>query len=244
LKQTIVGECGKGIVASCVDWEREPVTITANEALAAEFGTANARPSEEAETFLRELLAEGPVPAKQVKADADSVGLSWATVRRAKDRLGIKPHKDGMDGGWLWSLPKVLNRGEDAHVNNVSPFGGNEHLRAEMPQSDSWSDIDIPPEFDRRRRAEGDPFTSLKDPAQGGQMTDLIRKRELDRERQRRRRERMSEGKRLVTIEVDDVGLAIALAAEGYLDPQRDDDPEEIRAALERALAQLSDRHA
>jgi len=133
LQQTIIGEAG--IVASCVDWEAEPVTITANEALAAEMGGASAKPSEEAESFLRELLADGPVAAKQVKADADSVGLAWATVRRAKDRLGIKPHKAGMDAGWLWSLPKMLNQGEDAHLNNVSPFGGSEHLRAKMPQS-------------------------------------------------------------------------------------------------------------
>jgi putative DNA primase/helicase len=101
LQQTIVGEPGKGIVASRVHWERDPVTITANEALAAESGNAGYRPSEEAESFLRELLADGPVPAKQVKADADDTGLSWTTVRRAKERLGIKPHKAGMDAGWL-----------------------------------------------------------------------------------------------------------------------------------------------
>src|SRR5262245_21562558 len=105
LRQTIVGEPGKGIVASCVDWEREPVTITASEALAAEIGGNAAKPCEDAETFLRELLADGPVPAKQVRADADAVGLAWATIRRAKERIGIKPHKAGMDTGWVWSLP-------------------------------------------------------------------------------------------------------------------------------------------
>lgn len=129
LQQTIVGEPGKGIVASRVDWERDPVTITANEALAAESGSAGHRPSEEAESFLRELLADGPVPAKQVKADAEAAGLTWATVRRAKERLGIKPHKAGMDAGWVWSPPQVLNQREDAHVYNVSTFGPDEHLR-------------------------------------------------------------------------------------------------------------------
>ena len=66
LKQTIVD---KGIVASRVDWEHEHVTITANEALAADSGNAAARPCEEAEGFLRELLADGPAPAKQVQAE-------------------------------------------------------------------------------------------------------------------------------------------------------------------------------
>ncbi len=134
LKQTIVD---KGIVASRVDWEHEHVTITANEALAADSGNAAARPCEEAEGFVRELLADGPAPAKQVQADAAAVGLSWATVRRAKDRFGIKPYKGGMDAGWLWSLPKMLNQGEDAHHNNVSTFGGSEHLRAEMSQPEA-----------------------------------------------------------------------------------------------------------
>ena len=94
IRQTIVD---RGIVASRVDWEGEHVTITANEALAADSGSAAARPCEEAEGFIRELLADGPVPAKQVQVDAAAVGLSWATVRRAKDRIGIKPHKGGMD---------------------------------------------------------------------------------------------------------------------------------------------------
>jgi hypothetical protein len=143
LRQTIVGEPSKGIVTSRVDWESEPVTITANEALAAELGGSNAKPSEEAECFLRDLLADGPVPAKQVRTEADAAGLSWATVRRGKDRLGIKPHKAGMDSGWLWSLPKMLNRDEDAHLQNVSTFGGSEHLRVIV--GGESCDVDLPP---------------------------------------------------------------------------------------------------
>jgi hypothetical protein len=108
LRQTIV-EQDKGIVASCVAFEPEPVTITASEAMAAE-SSGNAKPCDEAESFLNELLADGPVPAKQVKADADDVGLSWMTVRRAKDRLGVQASRIGgiaSKGGWQWSLPKV-----------------------------------------------------------------------------------------------------------------------------------------
>jgi putative DNA primase/helicase len=111
LKRTIVGEPGKGIVASCVDWEPEPVTITANEALAAEIGNTGNRPSEEAESFLRELLSDGPVLAKQVKADADSAGLSWGTVRRAKSRLCLKVKREGFGPGSSlhWALPDPID---------------------------------------------------------------------------------------------------------------------------------------
>ena len=138
LLQTIVCD---NIVASYVAWDSAPVRMSADEALGAteDRGSRDAR--EEAEAFLRERLANGPVPQKNVKADAEGAGLAWATVRRAKDRLGIKPEKAGMDGGWLWKLsdhigedehhaaPKVLKSAEDAQPREVSTFGENEHLR-------------------------------------------------------------------------------------------------------------------
>lgn len=151
LKQTIVGDLGKGIVASRVEWEQEPVTVTADEALAAEAaGAADTSSGVEAENFLQELLAEGPVPAKQVRADVDAAALSWSTVKRAKARLGIKAEKDGMDGGWSWSLPRRgSNLSEEDHVLNVSPFVPDEPLR-----QDAISDElpDLPAFLDRRVR--------------------------------------------------------------------------------------------
>ena len=151
LKQTMVGDLGKGIVASRVEWEQEPVTVTADEALAAEAaGAADTSSGVEAENFLQELLAEGPVPAKQVRADVEAAALSWSTVKRAKARLGIKAEKDGMDGGWSWSLPRRgSNLSEEDHVLNVSPFVPDEPLR-----QDAISDElpDLPAFLDRRVR--------------------------------------------------------------------------------------------
>ena len=151
LKQTIVGDPGKGIVASRIEWEQEPVRITADEALAAEAaGAADTSSGVEAENFLKELLAEGPVQAKQVRADVEAAALSWSTVKRAKARLGIKAEKDGMDGGWSWSLPRRgSNLSEEDHVLNVSPFVPDEPLR-----QDAISDElpDLPAFLDRRVR--------------------------------------------------------------------------------------------
>lgn len=58
----------------------------------------------DAEQFLRDLLADGPLPTRQIKADADGAGYSWATVRRAQKSLGISASKGGMKEGWTWRL--------------------------------------------------------------------------------------------------------------------------------------------
>ena len=130
LEQRIVGEPSKGILGSSLAWESEPVSMTADEALrATDDAGKGPSPRQEAEQFLRERLAKGPVPQTNIKIDAEGAGLAWATVRRAKDRLGIRPQKDGMDGGWLWDLPKALTSAEDAHHKKVSAFGESEHLR-------------------------------------------------------------------------------------------------------------------
>lgn len=77
--------------------------------------------------FLHGLLADGPVPAKQIRADADGAGHHWATVRRAQKMLKVEAVKEGGRFGdkkqqWTWRLPpqKVLT--EDAHLKNVSAF--------------------------------------------------------------------------------------------------------------------------
>lgn len=86
---------------------------------------------EDAKRYLQDVLASGPVAVKTIKADSDGAGYSWATIRRAKDALNVEAIRDGFgkNGGWKWSLPsKVLIKPIDAHTNNVSIYGKNEHL--------------------------------------------------------------------------------------------------------------------
>lgn len=61
----------------------------------------------DAEQFLRDLLADGPISTKQVKADAAGAGYAWRTIERAKRDLGIEAAKAGMKEGWQWFLPKT-----------------------------------------------------------------------------------------------------------------------------------------
>ena len=145
LEQHIVGQEGKGVPASAVVWDSQHVVITADVALrAADESTAGKRPRGEAIEFLRQELAKGPVPMREIRERAEGAGLSWATVRRAKDSLGIVPERisEGSDGAgrWVWALPPESARCspslQDAHVPDVSALQKVEHLAAEAGEDD------------------------------------------------------------------------------------------------------------
>lgn len=87
---------------------------------------------DEAADLLRTELAGGPRPTKQIQARARDAGISWSSVRRAKDALGVVVARVGFGEGsaWTWSLP-----GEDAQhpwapseAEGVSAFG-KAHMR-------------------------------------------------------------------------------------------------------------------
>jgi hypothetical protein len=63
------------------------------------------------------------------------------------------------------------------------------------------------------------------------------RKRRLAPDRQRRRRDRLKAGNVLTVIECNDVDLAVALATDGYIDPQKDNDPQRSLAACGCSLS-------
>lgn len=134
-----------GIHSSAVTWGAK-VAGTARELLAmadAPSGSEETGALAEAKRFLSELLADGPLPSKAIKADADGAGHAWATIRKAQKALGVEAIKDGMKGGWLWQMPgqeaarailesvKALKNAEDAQQNERSAFEEVEHLRDE-----------------------------------------------------------------------------------------------------------------
>ena len=67
---------------------------------------------DEAAAFLRELLADGPLPARKVFEEAKKAGIGEITLRRAKAREGVVAHKVGFQGAaqWLWSIPSTIRR--------------------------------------------------------------------------------------------------------------------------------------
>jgi hypothetical protein len=85
-----------------------------------------ARPIEEATTFLRDALADGPRPSKDVAREAHDAGIAGRTLRRAREQLGVKPRPIGERGKrgvneWSWALPPADKGGHgdlDGHMTH------------------------------------------------------------------------------------------------------------------------------
>jgi hypothetical protein len=54
--------------------------------------------------FLKSTLAGGEAPEREVQRLAFIAGIKTRTLRRARERLGVKARRRG--GGWWWSLPE------------------------------------------------------------------------------------------------------------------------------------------
>jgi putative DNA primase/helicase len=154
-----------------VTWEREPVKLSADDALAGDRDDGGGRTErDDAADWLADLLAHGPRASRDVEREARDAGFSIATVRRAKAAMGVVSRKPAFDGPWEWTLPgqdaqspKTLT--EDAHapasdhlgeeqaeiagfppkvltLGGVSAFGGGEHLGDTATDAgDGWGDL-------------------------------------------------------------------------------------------------------
>lgn len=104
-----------GIATSCVAWNADPVSLTASEALSADGrqGDADDAPQRaEAEQWLLDALAVGPVVVEELKRRARADGVAWRTVERAKKALGVpaRKHGFGAEGRWALELPTDIDR--------------------------------------------------------------------------------------------------------------------------------------
>lgn len=60
-----------------------------------------------ASAFLQDLLSDKPMLASDIFEEGIGAGYNKAAIQRAANRLQVKRNKQGMGGGWLWSLPHV-----------------------------------------------------------------------------------------------------------------------------------------
>jgi putative DNA primase/helicase len=94
-----------GITGSHIVWEAETVNMTADQAVAERREKATSPKLEDARGFLQQVIGTRGIEVTALEEEAKSAGISWATIRRAKDALGIKSQKSGADGPWMWKLP-------------------------------------------------------------------------------------------------------------------------------------------
>jgi RecA-family ATPase len=93
-------------------WEPGAIALAANDVLGnTEVQDQNER--REAKAWLQELLADGPIAVKKIQEEAKAAGISWMTVRRAKDALTVTTSKSGYQGAWQWQLEEAHSK--DAH---------------------------------------------------------------------------------------------------------------------------------
>jgi hypothetical protein len=102
----IVGDPGQ------LEWEPDPVVgVRADDVVGLRESKGPKRGPEPtsrdaAAEWLAELLRNGPMPVADIRTQAKAADVSWRTIRRASEDLGIVPRKRSFGGGWEWDLPE------------------------------------------------------------------------------------------------------------------------------------------
>ena len=125
-------------VQPALSWEKDPVNMTADDALVGDGGTGDGRTErDDAAAWLRELLAHGPRPVRDIERDAKEAGYSWATVKRAKAAIGVASRKPAFGGPWEWSLPTPTQGAQppEMHIQDAHP-PRSEHLGEKQAEFD------------------------------------------------------------------------------------------------------------
>jgi putative DNA primase/helicase len=107
------------VTASTVAWGQQ-LDGDARDLLNAADNGAEGTPEDEDVRWLRDRLADGAVPAREVRADAQAHGMSDNRLDRAKRRLGVSSRKDGISGGWQWEMSSPAGQPRFGAVPNDS----------------------------------------------------------------------------------------------------------------------------
>jgi putative DNA primase/helicase len=113
---------------AAIAWEHDPVTMSADDALAVENGNGSDdhKPGPEPEAMTQaadwlagELADLQEHPVKDLKDAAKGAGLAWRTVQKASQRLGVKVHRGSFGGGCIWRLAKPTASAPALRANPV-----------------------------------------------------------------------------------------------------------------------------
>ena len=102
---------GSGVAR--VVWEGEsPWTATQLlQAQGTEEGDETLSAVAAARTWVREALATGPRPAREVRRDAAAAGIGYTTLTAARKAEGVTAHKERVvHGQWIWTLADTTGK--------------------------------------------------------------------------------------------------------------------------------------
>ncbi len=110
-----------GVSASRIVWGPE-LTGTARELLAEPEPEGDSEASDAAD-WLRDLLADGPLPTKDVRGHGNDAGFAWRTLQRTMKRAGVEARRGGFGQPAAWFLS--ASRAPVAPVAPLSECGAN-----------------------------------------------------------------------------------------------------------------------
>lgn len=148
-----------------VVYDSKPVHVDITTALRGPDEARERGPSDDAADFLRDVLAEGPVAAKEVARLAVDARISPRTLERSRARVGVVSIREGglgASGRWVWTLrapepPKTATPetgGLSASVASIerhAPHDANEMARAAL---DIWPGAAVTESSNRDRAAD------------------------------------------------------------------------------------------
>lgn len=129
-----IGAAANG--APVVEWEPNPVTITAEEALAPAEADEEHTERKEAADWLREVLADGPRRVKELMQDARAYGFSDRTLQRARRVIGAVVEREGFGGHCRWALSIPANPAHSLHTRQPPGAGKNDENGGE--NGEAW----------------------------------------------------------------------------------------------------------
>jgi hypothetical protein len=100
--RVVSGESSAGPAAR-LEWGAE-TELTCDDILKVPDKPAKASARDTAKEWLKQVLVGGPLPQTEVEARAGAEGISAATLKRAKEELGVRSRKSGRPAVWYWEL--------------------------------------------------------------------------------------------------------------------------------------------